>query len=514
MEQSKRKELQLTAAKARLLGVQMVHDAASGHPGGSMSCMDVLTYLYFAEMHVDPKNPHDPERDRFVMSKGHCSPAVYPTLALRGFFPVEDLKMFRRIDGHMSGHVEMKYVPGVDMSTGSLGQGISVAVGMALAGKVAQKDYRVYAILGDGEVAEGQVWEAMMAANKYHLDNLCACVDVNGLQIDGATKDVMPTEPLDLMFEAFGWHVIQIDGHDFAQIEAAFADLNVRSVTVTVVENQGRDVGAFLCDLAPQLRDYDYACFMHDKKAIQTRPGSVGASFGYVCNENVCKNTAHVLNVLCEFEKDPYLGILCPPYPTHGLYFMNMCSGGWGPNFENTKKLMKDLGIDVPVSGEKSPIAPYGSVLWFRPKALEPLFDHGWQHSDFPPEPLPQDGTISHAIERIYPFVAQSAGYYPAVVMSKSYAVTHNDTMQAYAGGVIRPLARVFDCTTFYGAVSSATGFAYKKHHLFSHYGPYSDSRRRHARNWLRDKLPAGSYKVIINTKRAIFGPHEGPYED
>lgn len=298
------------------------------------------------------------------------------------------------------------------------------------------------------------------------------------------------------------------------QIEAAFADLNVRSVTVTVVENQGRDVGAFLCDLAPQLRDYDYACFMHDKKAIQTRPGSVGASFGYVCNENVCKNAAHVLNVLCEFEKDPYLGILCPPYPTHGLYFMNICSGGWGPNFENTKKLMKDLGIDAPVSGEKSPIAPYGSVFWFRPKALAPLFDHGWQHSDFPPEPLPQDGTISHAIERIYPFVAQSAGYYPAVVMSKSYAVTHNDTMQAYAGGVIRPLARVFDCTTFYGAVSSATGFAYKKHHLFSHYGPYSDSRRRHARNWLRDNLPAGSYKVIINTKRAIFGPHEGPYED
>lgn len=221
-----------------------------------------------------------------------------------------------------------------------------------------------------------------------------------------------------------------------------------------------------------------------------------------------------MLNVLCEFEKDPYLGILCPPYPTHGLYFMNMCSGGWGPNFENTKKLMKDLGIDIPISGEKSPIAPYGSVFWFRPKALEPLFAHGWQHSDFPPEPLPQDGTISHAIERIYPFVAQSAGYYPAVVMSKNYAVTHNDTMQAYASGMIRPLARVFDCTTFYGAENSATGFAYKKHHLFSHYGPYSDSKRRHARNWLRDNLPAGSYKVIINTKRAIFGPHEGPYED
>ena len=209
MEQSKLNALKLNAAKARLYGVQMVHDAASGHPGGSLSCMDVLTYLYFAEMRVDPKNPHDPERDRFVMSKGHCSPAVYPVLALRGFFPAEELKMFRRIDGHMSGHVEMKYVPGVDM---------------ALAGKTAKKDYRVYAILGDGEVAEGQVWEAMMAANKYHLDNLCACVDVNGLQIDGTTAEVMPTEPLDKKFEAFGWHVIKIDGHDFEQIEAAYKE--------------------------------------------------------------------------------------------------------------------------------------------------------------------------------------------------------------------------------------------------------------------------------------------------
>ena len=224
MEQSKRKELQLTAAKARLLGVQMVHDAASGHPGGSMSCMDVLTYLYFAEMHVDPKNPHDPERDRFVMSKGHCSPAVYPTLALRGFFPIEDLKMFRRIDGHMSGHVEMKYVPGVDMSTGSLGQGISVAVGMALAGKQSKKDFRVYSILGDGEIAEGQVWEAAMSAAKYGLDNLCAAVDVNGLQIDGATKDVMPSEPLDKKFEAFNWNVIHVDGHDYDALLQAFAD--------------------------------------------------------------------------------------------------------------------------------------------------------------------------------------------------------------------------------------------------------------------------------------------------
>ena len=224
MDKTKETQLRLEAAKARLLCVQMVHDAASGHPGGSLSCIDVLTTLYFDIMHIDPKAPHDPDRDRFVMSKGHGSPAMYPVLALRGFFPVEELKMFRRVDGHMSGHVEMHHVPGVDMSTGSLGQGISAAVGMALAGKQSKKDYRVYAILGDGEVAEGQVWEAMMAANKYHLDNLCACVDVNGLQIDGATKDVMPTEPLDKKFEAFGWHVIQIDGHDFAQIEAAYQE--------------------------------------------------------------------------------------------------------------------------------------------------------------------------------------------------------------------------------------------------------------------------------------------------
>ena len=224
MEKSKERQLKLMAAKARLLGVEMVYDAASGHPGGSLSCMDVLTYLYFSQMRVDPKNPQDPDRDRFVMSKGHCAPAVYPVLALRGFFPVEKLKLFRSINGHMSGHVEMHYNPGVDMSTGSLGQGISVATGMALAGKQSHKDYRVYAILGDGELAEGQVWEAMMAGAKYHLDNLCACVDVNGLQIDGATKDVMPTEPLDKKFEAFGWHVIKIDGHDFQQIEAAYAE--------------------------------------------------------------------------------------------------------------------------------------------------------------------------------------------------------------------------------------------------------------------------------------------------
>lgn len=297
------------------------------------------------------------------------------------------------------------------------------------------------------------------------------------------------------------------------QIEQAFAGQDLHSVTVLVVENRGRDVAAFLCDLAPHLRGYDYVCFMHDKKAIQTRPGSVGASFGYVCNENVCKNAAHVLNVLCEFERDPYLGILCPPYPTHGLYFMNMCSGGWGPNFENTKQLLKNLRLDVPISGEESPIAPFGSVFWFRPDALEPLFAHGWQHSEFPPEPLPQDGTISHAIERVYPFVAQAAGYYPAVVMSRDYAVLRADTMQAYAGGMIRPLARVFDCTTFWAASTAAVAFAAKRH-LFGVYGPYANTRRRHARNWLRDRLPGPAYKGLIATKRAIFGPRHGPYED
>ena len=235
MDQSKRKLLALNAAKARLLAVQMVHDAASGHPGGSLSCLDALTTLYFDIMHVDPANPRDPDRDRFVMSKGHCSPALYPVLALKGFFPVEDLKMFRRVDGHMSGHVEMHHVKGVDMSTGSLGQGISAAVGMALAGKLQKKDYRVYAILGDGEIAEGQVWEAFMSAAKYQLDNLCATIDVNGLQIDGRTADVMPSEPLDKKLEAFNWHVIKVDGHDYDALEKAYQEAATVKGQPTVV---------------------------------------------------------------------------------------------------------------------------------------------------------------------------------------------------------------------------------------------------------------------------------------
>ena len=224
MDQSKRNMLALNAAKARLTAVEMVHRAASGHPGGSLSCLDVLTTLYFDVMNVNVDDPRNPDRDRFVMSKGHCSPAVYAVLNLKGFMSDEDVKLFRSIDGHISGHVEMNHVKGVDMSTGSLGQGISVAVGMALAGKVANKNYRVYSILGDGEIAEGQVWEAFMSAAKYKLDNLCACIDVNGLQIDGRTCDVMPSEPLDKKLEAFGWHVIKIDGHDYEAIEAAYAE--------------------------------------------------------------------------------------------------------------------------------------------------------------------------------------------------------------------------------------------------------------------------------------------------
>ncbi len=221
MDQKSLLSLKHTAAKARLLAVQMVYEAASGHPGGSLSVMDAVVYLYFKQMNVRPNDPRWSDRDRFVMSKGHCSPALYSVLALKGFFPVEDLKGFRKIDSHMSGHVEMNYVKGVDMSTGSLGQGISAAVGMAVGGKLAKKDFRVYCATGDGELDEGQVWEASMAAAKYHLDNLCVLVDVNGLQIDGKTSDVLPTEPLDEKFRAFNWNVIKCDGNDFESLEEA-----------------------------------------------------------------------------------------------------------------------------------------------------------------------------------------------------------------------------------------------------------------------------------------------------
>lgn len=235
MEQSRVKELELLATRARLLGLKAVHDCASGHIGGSLSAMDILTVLYFEMLKVDPKDSKNPGRDRFVLSKGHCTPALYPVLALRGFFPVEDLKLFRSIEGHLSGHAEMHHVNGVDMSTGSLGQGLSAAVGMAVAGKLDRKDYRVYALMGDGEIQEGQIWEAAMAAAKYKLDNLCGIVDLNGLQIDGATADVMPTEPLDKKWESFGWHVIKADGHNVSAVAAAFEEAKTVKGKPTVI---------------------------------------------------------------------------------------------------------------------------------------------------------------------------------------------------------------------------------------------------------------------------------------
>ncbi len=222
MDEKMLHDLSLKAAQVRSLAMDAVFSAASGHIGGSLSVADILTVLYFHTMKVDPKAPQAPDRDRLVLSKGHTTPALYATLALKGYFPVEELKLFRSVEGHYSGHPDMVHVPGVDMSTGSLGQGISAAVGMALAGQMDRKDHRIYAVWGDGEVEEGQVWEAAMAAAKYHLDNLCAVVDVNGLQIDGKTADVMPSEPLDKKFEAFNWNVIQVDGHNIAAVAAAF----------------------------------------------------------------------------------------------------------------------------------------------------------------------------------------------------------------------------------------------------------------------------------------------------
>ena len=222
MDQKKLTELKKTAANVRLGIVEAVYRASSGHPGGSLSVADVLTYLYFEEMNVDPKNPKWEDRDRLVLSKGHTSPALYATLANRGFFPVEDLKTFRQIDSYLQGHPDMKGTPGVDMSTGSLGLGISAACGIALAAKIGGKDYRTYTIVGDGESQEGQVWEALMFASHYKLDNLCVYIDWNGLQIDGKITDVMNPTPYKEKLEAFGFNVISIDAHDFEQLEAAF----------------------------------------------------------------------------------------------------------------------------------------------------------------------------------------------------------------------------------------------------------------------------------------------------
>ena len=221
MTASEKKQLQINAAKVRMGIIESTHGAKAGHPGGSLSATELFTYLYFKELNIDPKNPKDPNRDRFVLSKGHTAPGLYSALALRGFFPVEDLPTLRHIDSYLQGHPNMNTVPGVDMSTGSLGQGISTACGMALASKLKKQDNRVYALLGDGETQEGQVWEACMFAAHYKLDNLCIFIDNNGLQIDGNVADVMSPYPYKEKLEGFGFHVEAIDGHDFEQIEAA-----------------------------------------------------------------------------------------------------------------------------------------------------------------------------------------------------------------------------------------------------------------------------------------------------
>jgi transketolase len=210
------------ARKIRVDIIEMLTEAKSGHPGGSLSAADILAVLYFREMRIDPQNPHWPGRDRFVLSKGHAAPVLYAALAEKGFFPREELRQLRKTGHFLQGHPDMKKVPGVDMSTGSLGQGISAAAGMALAGKIDNSDYRVYCLLGDGEIAEGLVWEAAMAAAHYKLDNLVAILDYNGLQIDGRNEEVMNSSPVAAKWEAFGWNVLKVDGHDYDQLTEAF----------------------------------------------------------------------------------------------------------------------------------------------------------------------------------------------------------------------------------------------------------------------------------------------------
>ncbi len=235
MEQSKELKLKRLANNVRKGIIEGVYNAASGHPGGSLSIADIITYLYFEEMNIDPKNPKCEKRDRFVLSKGHTAPALYSVLAERGYLPKEELKTLRQADARLQGHPDMKGTPGVDMTTGSLGLGISAACGMALSAKVSGDTYRVYSILGDGETEEGQVWEAAMFAAHYKLDNLTAVVDWNGLQIDGPIAEVMNPTPYDEKFRAFGWHVIMINAHDFSEIEAAFNEAKTVKGKPTVI---------------------------------------------------------------------------------------------------------------------------------------------------------------------------------------------------------------------------------------------------------------------------------------
>ena len=235
MEAALKKDLEITACKVRMGIIEGVHSAKAGHPGGSLSCADILTYLYFAHMNVDPKNPKMPNRDRLVLSKGHAAPALYSVLAQKGYFEVETLKTLRQIGSILQGHPDMKHIPGVDMSTGSLGQGISAAVGMALSSKHFGDNYNVYTVLGDGEIEEGQVWEAAMFAANKKLSNLTAFVDYNNLQIDGTIEEVNSAYPIDEKFKAFNWHTITIDGHDFEQIENALKEAATVDKPVAII---------------------------------------------------------------------------------------------------------------------------------------------------------------------------------------------------------------------------------------------------------------------------------------
>lgn len=267
------RQLQLTACDVRKCVLTATHSAKSGHPGGSLSAADLFTYLYFHELRIDPKNPKWEDRDRFVLSKGHTAPGLYAALALRGYFPEEDLLTLRQIGSHLQGHPNMNLTPGVDMSTGSLGQGVSTAAGMALAAKYQGKDCRVYTLLGDGEIQEGEVWEAFMFAHHYKLDNLCVIIDNNGLQIDGRVEDVMSPYPIPEKLRAFGFQVYEIDGHDFEQMESAFDEARATkgvpfAIIMTTIKGKGV---SFMEDVAgwhgKAPNDEEYKTAMDELKA-------------------------------------------------------------------------------------------------------------------------------------------------------------------------------------------------------------------------------------------------------
>ncbi len=267
MDKQRLNELAEIARRVRVGIIDAVYSASSGHPGGSLSIADILTYLYFEELRVDPANPDAPDRDRFVLSKGHCAPALYSVLAQRGFIPVEDLKTFRKTTSYLQGHPDMKHTPGVDMTSGSLGQGVSVAAGMALAAKMDGSARRVYAIMGDGESEEGQVWEAAMFAGHHHLDNLCFYLDLNGLQIDGSLEQVVDPRPHDEKFRAFGWNVITINAHDFGEIEAALkAAREYKGKPTVIIGNSVKGKGVSFMEnnvgwhgKAPNTEEYEIA---------------------------------------------------------------------------------------------------------------------------------------------------------------------------------------------------------------------------------------------------------------